>query len=81
MSIFEDLWQQEIDALKAKSLLRSHRLLSSPQQIEPLVDGRKLLSFCSNDYLGLANHTVSTGVVWAVAPRILSLGIIKNMKP
>ncbi|KZZ33756.1 8-amino-7-oxononanoate synthase [Oleiphilus sp. HI0117] len=55
MSIFEDLWQQEIDALKAKSLLRSHRLLSSPQQIEPLVDGRKLLSFCSNDYLGLAN--------------------------
>ncbi len=56
MSIFEDLWKQEIEARKANSLLRSHRLLSSPQQTEPLVDGCKLLSFCSNDYLGFANH-------------------------
>jgi 8-amino-7-oxononanoate synthase len=55
MSIFERVWQQGIEDRKASSLLRSHRLLDSPQQIEPIVDGRKLLSFCSNDYLGLAN--------------------------
>lgn len=56
MSIFERAWKKELEERKEKSLLRSHRLLDSPQQIEPIVDGRQLLSFCSNDYLGLANH-------------------------
>ena len=31
-------------------------MLSSAQQIEPIINGQKVLSFCSNDYLGLANH-------------------------
>ncbi len=46
----------ELDSLKEKNLFRSRRLLSSPQEIEPIIDGKKVLSFCSNDYLGLANH-------------------------
>jgi 8-amino-7-oxononanoate synthase len=56
MSIFERHWQQGIQERTTEKLLRSHRLLESPQQINPIVDGRTLLSFCSNDYLGLANH-------------------------
>ena len=46
----------ELDKLNEKNLFRSRRLLSSAQQIEPIINGQKVLSFCSNDYLGLANH-------------------------
>ncbi len=37
-------------------LYRSRRVVEGPQQPELLVDGRCMLAFCSNDYLGLANH-------------------------
>ena len=43
-------------ARRAEHLYRQRPLLESPQQPEVLVDGRRLLAFCSNDYLGLANH-------------------------
>ena len=46
----------ELDKLNEKNLFRSRRLLSSAQQMEPIINGQKVLSFCSNDYLGLANH-------------------------
>lgn len=36
-------------------LYRHRRVTSSPQQPEMVVDGKHLLTFCSNDYLGLAN--------------------------
>ena len=45
-----------LDALKAQSLYRRRRLQDSPQQPQAHVDGRPMLSFCGNDYLGLANH-------------------------
>lgn len=39
-----------------EGLFRRRRLLSSPQTPEQCVDGQSLIGFCSNDYLGLANH-------------------------
>lgn len=41
---------------RAADLYRQRPLLESPQGPEVLVDGQRLLAFCSNDYLGLANH-------------------------
>lgn len=38
------------------SLLRQRLTLDTPQAPLVRVDGRQLISFCSNDYLGLANH-------------------------
>ena len=41
---------------RAADLYRHRPLLQSPQGPEVVVDGQALLAFCSNDYLGLANH-------------------------
>lgn len=41
---------------RAAHLYRTRRLLQSAQGPEVMVDGRLYLAFCSNDYLGLANH-------------------------
>jgi 8-amino-7-oxononanoate synthase len=41
---------------RAAHLYRQRPLLESPQGPEVMVEGERLLAFCSNDYLGLANH-------------------------
>ncbi|MDO8890842.1 MAG: 8-amino-7-oxononanoate synthase [Sulfurimicrobium sp.] len=46
----------ELKQRDADGLLRHRRMLESPQGARVRVDGADLLSFCSNDYLGLANH-------------------------
>jgi glycine C-acetyltransferase len=46
----------EIQQLKDAGLYNRIRTLSSPQGPWLVVDGQKVLNFCSNNYLGLANH-------------------------
>jgi glycine C-acetyltransferase len=46
----------EIEELKRQNLYRPMRVLSSPQAAEVVVDGKKLISLSSNNYLGLATH-------------------------
>ena len=41
---------------QAQHLYRRPRLAESPQRPHMIVDGKPMLTFCSNDYLGLANH-------------------------
>nr|WP_314478047.1 8-amino-7-oxononanoate synthase [uncultured Pseudomonas sp.] len=41
---------------RAADLYRQRPLLEGPQGPLVVVDGQRLLAFCSNDYLGLANH-------------------------
>lgn len=48
--------QDELDALKGQGLYNTIRTLGSPQGSWLIVDGKKALNFCSNNYLGLANH-------------------------
>ena len=42
--------------LATDGLLRRRRTLDAPCGPEAVVDGRRVVAFCSNDYLGLANH-------------------------
>ena len=46
----------QLNERKENHLYRSRRISESPQQTEMIIDGRNVISFCSNDYLGLANH-------------------------
>ncbi|RBW48353.1 8-amino-7-oxononanoate synthase [Marinobacter sp. F3R11] len=46
----------ELQERKQSGLYRTRRQISGPQQPALTSDGKRLLSFCSNDYLGLANH-------------------------
>ena len=48
--------QNELNERAALGLLRQRRTLHSAQSPHIGVDGKSYLSFCSNDYLGLANH-------------------------
>jgi len=51
-----DWVQEELDSLKASGLYNRIRTLGSAQGAWLVVDGKKVLNFCSNNYLGLANH-------------------------
>ncbi len=48
--------QDEIQKLKDDGLYNRIRTLGSPQGAWLVVDGKRVLNFCSNNYLGLANH-------------------------
>ncbi len=50
------LVQEQIADLETQLLKRKLRINQSPCDTEALVNHRKLQAFCSNDYLGLANH-------------------------
>lgn len=51
-----DALQAELDKRKVDGLMRQRRLLDSPQAEHIVANSQPFLSFCSNDYLGLANH-------------------------
>ncbi|MFT3894907.1 MAG: glycine C-acetyltransferase [Anaerolineales bacterium] len=51
-----DWLTQEIDGLKEQGLYNRIRTIGSAQGARIVVDGKDVLNFCSNNYLGLANH-------------------------
>ncbi|KJJ98175.1 8-amino-7-oxononanoate synthase [Pseudomonas sp. 21] len=54
---------------QAEDLYRRRPLLESPQGPEVVIDGQPMLAFCSNDYLGLANHPEVIAAMRAGAER------------
>ena len=46
----------QLAELSQQGLYRARRVIESPQGIELQLNGQKIINFCSNDYLGLANH-------------------------
>lgn len=56
MASFQDVWQKSLEEKANAGLIRQHQVLTSAQGVDIQVDGKPYLGFCSNDYLGLANH-------------------------
>lgn len=51
-----DFLAEELEALKEKDLFRQFKTVESPSEEWVVINGKKLLNLCSNNYLGLANH-------------------------
>ena len=50
-------YEQTLQEIRDAGLFKSERIITSPQSAEiELQDGRKVLNFCANNYLGLADH-------------------------
>ena len=53
---FVEHLRSELAGLESAGLYKHERILASPQSAEIEVGGRKVLNFCANNYLGLADH-------------------------
>jgi glycine C-acetyltransferase len=51
-----DFLTAQLEDLKAQGLFNNIRTIESPMDGHIVVDGKQVLNFCANNYLGLANH-------------------------
>ena len=50
-------YASELETIRDQGLFKAERIIASPQAAEiELADGRRVLNFCANNYLGLADH-------------------------
>lgn len=54
--ILNDKLKKRLQSLQQQQLYRTRRIIESPQDVIVNINGKQLVNFCSNDYLGLANH-------------------------
>src|SRR5215813_2418902 len=47
---------KELEEIKASGLFKNERIITSPQGAEIVVNGKTVLNFCANNYLGLSSH-------------------------
>jgi len=59
----------QLERLRAQHLFRQRQIVEGPQATELTIDGRPMLAFCSNDYLGLANHPQVVAAFQSAAAR------------
>lgn len=53
---FQEHLQQELKNIKEAGLYKNERLIEGPQQAAIQVNGKEVLNFCANNYLGLSNN-------------------------
>ena len=48
--------QAELKTIDNEGLYKRERIITSQQSVEIEANGKKLINFCANNYLGLSNH-------------------------
>ncbi|RYZ20877.1 MAG: aminotransferase class I/II-fold pyridoxal phosphate-dependent enzyme, partial [Chitinophagaceae bacterium] len=53
---FVERLRSEIEEIRSSGLYKNERIITSPQGPEITVNGKRVLNFCANNYLGLSSH-------------------------
>ncbi len=71
---------QSVDDLETSGSLKKYRIVSSPQDSWLIVDGKKVLNFCSNNYLGLAsNKRIRSAAIDAINKYGVGTGAVRAL--
>lgn len=61
--------QHELQEIESAGLYKKERIIESEQGAEITVNGKKVLNFCANNYLGLSSHPKVLEAAWATIDR------------
>ncbi|MEO8447640.1 MAG: glycine C-acetyltransferase [bacterium] len=53
---FQPVLQKELESIKEQGLYKKERIIETPQGAEIEANGKEVLNFCANNYLGLSSH-------------------------
>ena len=53
---FKQYLQKQLDSIKADGLFKDERIITTPQGVQIETNGKKVLNFCANNYLGLSSE-------------------------
>ena len=76
--ITDDL-RKTLEELKTQGTYKTERIIATPQGVKiRTAGGKKVLNFCSNNYLGLANNSrLKLAAIWAILTRGLGLASVR----
>ncbi|HVV86744.1 MAG TPA: glycine C-acetyltransferase [Kofleriaceae bacterium] len=52
----KDVYAAQLDEIRQAGLWKHERIIASPQGAHVIVNGKEVLNFCANNYLGLSSH-------------------------
>jgi len=55
-SQFQPKLKKELDSIKEQGLFKTERIIETPQAAKIKANGREVINFCANNYLGLSSH-------------------------
>jgi glycine C-acetyltransferase len=55
-SQFQPKLQAELESIKEQGLFKTERIIETPQAAKIKANGREVINFCANNYLGLSSH-------------------------
>ncbi len=47
---------QELQEIQANGLFKQERIITTPQGADIMANGKEVINFCANNYLGLSSH-------------------------
>src|SRR5512142_2420354 len=74
----QQVFQAALEEIRAAGTFKEERILASPQGAAVRVQGREVLNFCANNYLGLSSHpAVLAGARRALEERGFGLSSVR----